>query len=332
MDLSTTYLGLELKNPLVAGASPLSRSVDSCRELEDAGASAIVMYSLFQEQIENDSVLHDHTMEYGTDSFAEALSYMPHHVGFQRGPEEYIKHVADVKQAVGIPIIGSLNGTSAGGWVEHACKLEDAGADAVELNIYFVASDPGMTGQEVEDRHVEILRAVKDSVRIPVAIKLGPYFSALANFAHRLEDSGADGLVLFNRFYQSDIDLEDMEIISDLRFSAPHEMRLPLRWIAILDAHIDMSLAASTGVYTSFDVLKLMMVGADAVMLCATLLRNGTRSIETILEGIREWMEDHEFQSIQQMQGSMNQVTCPNPAAFERGNYLRELNAFRLIV
>lgn len=332
MDLSTTYLGLELKNPLIAGASPLSRSLDSCRELEDAGAAAIVMYSLFQEQIEYDSVLHDHYMSYGAESYAESLSYMPHHVGFPRGPDEYLEHLSDVKQAVDIPVIASLNGTSVGGWVEHAKQMQDAGADGVELNVYYVAADPEITGKEVEDRHLEILEAVKKEVTIPVAMKLGPYFSALANFANRLDDAGVDGLVLFNRFYQPDIDLELLEIVSDLQFSAPHEMRLPLRWIAILDAQIEASLAATTGVYTSSDVLKLMMAGADAAMLCATLLRNGIPSIKTILSGMREWMEDHEYQSIRQMQGSMNQVTCPNSAAFERGNYMRELNEFRPFV
>ncbi len=332
MDMTTTYLGLELKSPLVAGASPLSRSIDSCRVLEDGGAAAIVLYWLFQDKIENDSVLHDHYMDYGADSFAEALSYMPHHVGFPRGPDEYIEHLGKIKKAVDIPVIGSLNGTSVGGWVEHARMMQDAGADAVELNVYFVAADPDTTAQEVEARHFDILEAVKAAVTIPVALKLGPYFSALSNFAHQLDARGADGLVLFNRFYQPDIDLEELEIISDLRFSAPHEMRLPLRWIAILDAHIDASLAATTGVYTSFDVLKLMMAGADVAMLCATLLRNGIHSIQFILEGMREWMEDHEYESIRQMQGSMNQVTCPNPTAFERGNYMKELNTFRPFV
>ncbi len=332
MDLSTTYLGLELKNPLVAGASPLSRSLDTCRELEDAGASAIVMYSLFQEQIESDAVLHDHYMEYGSDSFAEALSYMPRHVGFPRGPEEYIEHLAKVKQAVDIPVIGSLNGTSVGGWIEHARMMQDAGASAIELNTYIIAADVETSGRDIEKRHLEIIEAVKKAVTIPVAMKIGPYFSAMAHFAQQLDDAGADGLVLFNRFYQPDIDLEELEIVSDLRFSAPHEMRLPLRWIAILDAHLDASLAATTGVYTSFDVLKLTMAGADATMLCATLLRNGVHSIQHILEGMREWMEDHEYYSVKQMQGSMNQVTCPDPASFERGNYMRELNTFRPFV
>ncbi len=332
MDLSTTYLGMELKNPLVAGASPLSRSLDSCRELEDAGAAAIVMYSLFQEQIENDAVAHDHYMDYGTDSFAEALSYMPHHLGFPRGPDEYIENLAKVKQAVDIPVIGSLNGASVGGWVEHARMMQDAGADGIELNVYLVAADVETSGRDIEQRHIDILEAVKKAVTIPVAVKLGPYFSAMAHFAQQLEDAGADGLVLFNRFYQPDIDLEELEIVSDLRFSAPHEMRLPLRWIAILDAHLDASLAATTGVYTSFDVLKMMMAGADVTMLCATLLRNGVPSIQFILEGMREWMEDHEYHSVKQMQGSMNQVTCPNPTAFERGNYMRELNTFRPFV
>lgn len=332
MDLSTTYMGMELKNPLIAGASPLSRDLDTVRSLEDAGVAAIVMYSLFQEQIEHESVLHDHYMDYGVDSYAEALSYVPVQVGFPRGPEDYLEHLAAVKQAVGIPVIASLNGSSVGGWIEYAKKMQQAGADGIELNLYYVAADPDITANEIESRYLDVLNAVKSEVTIPVAVKLGPYFSAFANFARRIDRCGADGLVLFNRFYQPDIDLENLEIISDLRFSAPHEVRLPLRWIAILDAQINASLAATTGVYTSFDVLKLMLAGADAAMLVATLLRNGVRAVGFILEGMQEWMEDHEYTSIKQMQGSMNQLTCPNPTAFERGNYMRELNAFRQMV
>jgi len=329
MDLSTNYLGMELKNPLVAGASPLSREVDTVRELEDAGVAAVVMYSMFEEQIEHDATIHDHYLEYGTDSFAEALSYVPQQVRFPRGPDEYLEHISRLKAAVDIPIIASLNGTSRGGWIKYAAQMEQAGANAVELNLYYVAADADLSGQEIEERYLDVVREVKRTVGVPVAVKLGASFSAFANFAKQLDSAGADGLVLFNRFYQPDIDLENLDIIPDLRLSAPHEMRLPLRWIAILDPLVECSLAATTGIYTSFDVLKMMLAGADVTMLVATLLRNGTGAIRFILEGMREWMEDHEYASIQQMQGSMNQLTCPNPVAFERGNYMRELHAYR---
>lgn len=329
MDLSTNYLGLELANPLVAGASPLSREVGTVRELEDAGIAAVVLYSIFEEQIEHDAAIHDHYLEFGADSFAEALSYVPQQVTFPRGPDEYLEHIAALKRAVKVPIIASLNGTSRGGWIEHAKRIEQAGADALELNLYYVAADADVSAKDVEDRYVEIVREVKRGVGIPVAVKLGAAFSAFANFARQIDHAGADGLVLFNRFYQPDIDLENLEVIPDLRLSAPHEMRLPLRWIAILDPLVDCSLAATTGIYTSFDVLKMMLVGADATMLVATLLRNGIGAVKFILDGMREWMEDHGYSSIQQLQGSMNQLTCPNPVAFERGNYMRELHAYR---
>jgi dihydroorotate dehydrogenase (fumarate) len=329
MDLSTSYMGLNLKNPLVAGASPLSRETGAIRQLEDAGISAVVLYSLFEEQIEHDAVSDAHFRDFGTDSFAEALSYVPQQVGFPRGPDEYVEHVRKMKAALEIPVIASLNGTSTGGWIEYAKKIEQAGADALELNVYYVAADPHITGKEVEDRHVDILRAIKKSVRIPVAVKHSPSFSAFANFAKRLDEAGADALVLFNRFYQPDIDLENLEVISDLRLSAPHEMRLPLRWIAILDPMVNASLAATTGIYTSFDVLKLMLAGADVTMLVATLLRNGIGAVNFILEGMREWMEDHEYESVRQLQGSMNLQSVANPVTFSRGNYMRELQSYR---
>jgi dihydroorotate dehydrogenase (fumarate) len=329
MDLSTQYLGLELKNPLVAAASPMTREVGSARKLEDAGVSAIVMYSVFEEQIEHEAAEHDHYLEFGAESFAEALSYMPTHVGFPRGSDDYLEHVAALKNALDVPLIASLNGTSTGGWTEYAKRIEEAGADALELNVYYVAASPATGSDQIEQRYIDVLTAVRSSVRIPVAIKLNPFISAMAHFAKRLDDAGADGLVLFNRFYQPDIDLEELEIVPDLQLSAPHEMRLPLRWIAILDPIVDCSLAASTGIYTSFDVLKLMMAGADVAMLCATVLRNGFPAISTIIEGMKEWMDDHEYESIRQMQGSMNQMSCPDPVAFERGNYMRALNAYQ---
>ncbi len=332
MDMSTTYLGLELKNPLVAGASPLSREVGAVRELEDAGIAAVVLYSLFEEQIAHEYAEHEHYMEYGTEMYREAISYVPAQVGFPRGPEEYLEHLGKVKSAVNVPVIASLNGSSTGGWIEYARKMQEAGADAIELNLYYVAADADTTSEQIENRYLELVKAVKQSVSVPIAVKVGPYFSAFANFAKRLDDAGANGLVIFNRFYQPDIDLENLEVIPDLRLSAPHEMRLPLRWLAILDPVVEMSLAATTGIYTSFDVLKLLMAGADATMLVATLLRNGIPAVGFILEGMKEWMEDHEYASVTQMKGSMNQLTCPNPVAFERGNYMRELNSYRPVI
>jgi dihydroorotate dehydrogenase (fumarate) len=284
------------------------------------------MYSLFQEQIEHDAALNEHYLGYGTESFPEALSYVPPQVGFPRGPDEYLEHLAALKSAVDVPVIASLNGISAGGWTEYAKSMQQAGANAIELNLYHVAADPETTGAAIEDRYVDVLRAVRQVVAIPVAVKLSPYFSALANFARRLDRTGADGLVLFNRFYQPDIDLENLEVRADLRLSTPHEMRLPLRWIAILNPLVRASLAATTGIYTSFDVLKLTMVGADAAMLCATLLRNGTAAVGHILAGMREWMEDHGYSALKQMRGSMNQLACSDPEAFERGNYIKALN------
>jgi dihydroorotate dehydrogenase (fumarate) len=328
MDLSTTYLGLKLANPLVAGASPLSRDVDTVRAMEDAGMAAVVLYSLFEEQIEHEVGEHAHYQEAGAESFAESLSYLPDMDYFPRGPEEYLEHIRKVKAAVNVPVIASLNGHTSGGWVDYAKMMQDAGADALELNVYYIATDPRMTAQQVEDRYLEVVKEVKSSVNIPVALKLGPYFSALANFAVRVDEAGADGLVLFNRFYQPDIDLDALEVTPDLMLSSPHEMRLPLRWLAILDPLVKADLAASTGIYGAADVLKLMMAGANVTMLCAALLRNGIGSITEILADLKYWMEEHEYKSITQMQGSMNQRACTDPAAFERANYMKALQTY----
>jgi dihydroorotate dehydrogenase (fumarate) len=329
MDLSTTYMGLELKNPLVAGASPLSRQVDTVRTLEDAGVAAVVMYSLFEEQIEHEVAAHAHFEELGTESFAEATSYLPSVDLFPRGPHEYLDHITAIKKAVDIPIIASLNGTSTGGWVEYAKMMQEAGADALELNVYLIATDPNLSAQKIETRYFSILDSVKRTVRIPVAMKLSPFFSSLPNFARQLDEHGADGLVLFNRFYQPEINLETLELESDIVFSGPHKMRLPLRWIAILDAIVKASLAASSGVYTHEDVLKLMMAGADVTMLVAALLRDGPQVIGEILHKMTEWMEDHEYESIRQMQGSMNHKSVKDPAAFVRGNYMKALQEYK---
>lgn len=329
MDLTTNYMGLRLKNPLMAGASPMSRDVNSVRAMEDAGISAVVVYSLFEEQFSHEVGAHEHYESFGAESFPEALTYIPSLDYFPRGPEEYLEHVTRLKEAVDIPIIASLNGTTDGGWIDFSKRLEEAGVDGLELNCYLIATEPDVSAAGVEERYLDILRAVKRTVSIPVAMKLGPYFSSLAHFAKRLDEQGVDGLVLFNRFYQPDIDLETLEVVPNLVFSSRHEVRLPMRWIAILDPIVEASLAATTGVYGAHDVLKLLMVGADVTMLCAALLRNGAGSVvHEMLRGIDEWMEEHEYESLQQLQGSMNHATCSHPGAFERANYMQALQSF----
>lgn len=330
MDLTTDYLGLRLKNPLVAGASPLSRQVEDVRALADAGVSAVVLYSLFEEQIEHERAAHEHFEQAGTESHAEALTYLPNLDYFPRGPEDYIAHVGKVKQAVDIPVIASLNGTTRGGWVKYARMLQDAGADALELNIYHVASDPTVNAASVESRYLGVVAAVKEKVTIPVAVKLSPFFSSFAHFAQRLDEAGADGLVLFNRFYQPDIDLDELEVRPDLELSAPHELRLPLRWIAILDPLVKASLAATSGVYRGTDVIKLLLAGADTVMLCAALLKSGPQAARTILAELEAWMTEREYESVKQLQGSMNQRACENPGAFERAQYMKALQLYQV--
>jgi dihydroorotate dehydrogenase (fumarate) len=328
MDLSTTYMGLSLKNPLVPSASPLSREIGTIRQLEDSGAAAIVMYSLFEEQIKIEAEALDHFLSHGTESFAEALSYFPEPTDYRRGPDEYLKHIQQAKEAVDIPIIGSLNGVSLGGWIDYAQKIEEAGADALELNVYFIPTDPKVSAQEVDDLYVEILREVKSHVRIPVAIKLGPYFSALAYMAQRLDQAGADALVLFNRFYQPDINLEKLEVVPNVLLSTPQAMRLPLRWIAILYGHIQADMAATSGIHTAEDVLKMLMVGANVTMMCSALLKNGPGHLKKVLADLATWMEEHEYESVQQMRGSLSQRACPEPAAFERANYMKALTHY----
>ncbi|MBX3394871.1 MAG: dihydroorotate dehydrogenase-like protein [Phycisphaerae bacterium] len=328
MDLSTTYMGLKLGNPLVPSASPLSREVGAIRRLEDAGAAAVVMYSLFEEQISHEARELDHHLNFGTESYAEATHYFPNVSQFILGPDEYLSHVAAAKQAVDIPIIASLNGSTVGGWTDYAKMIEQAGADALELNVYQVATDPLVSGREIENRYIEILSAVKSAVNIPVAMKLSPYFSSMAWMAQRLDEAGANGLVLFNRFYQPDFDLESLSVVPNLQLSAPSAIRLPLRWVAILNGRIRANLAATTGVHTAIDVLKLTMAGADIVQLCSVLLKRGIGEIAEILANMREWMNEHDYQSIEEMKGSMSQKSCPDPAAFERANYMVALNRY----
>jgi dihydroorotate dehydrogenase (fumarate) len=332
MDLSTKYLGMQLRTPLVASASPISQELSGVRSLEDAGASAVVLYSLFEEQLHQEGLELEHHLNAGTESFAESLTYFPQSSEFRTGPDGYLNHIRKAKDAVDIPIIASLNGATLGGWANYAKQIEQAGADAIECNIYFVPTSMDISGSEVEKIYVDILREVKISVHIPVAVKLSPFFSNLANMAKRLDDTGADGLVLFNRFYQPDIDLDALEIKPNVLLSSPHELRLPLTWIGILYGRVQANLAATSGVHGPEDVIKLLLVGADITMLCSTLLRKGMSHLRHVEHGVREWMEDHEYESVHQMQGSMSQIHCPDPGAFERAQYMRAVKGLHHVL
>lgn len=331
-DLTTSYLGLALKNPLVASASPLSRQLDTVRRLEDAGAAAIVMYSLFEEQITHESQELDHYLERGTHSYAESLDYFPDLDHYNLGPELYLEHLQHVKRAVSIPVIGSLNGISSGGWVEYAQKIEQAGADALELNIYYVPTDVDLSGAELEESYVQLVRDVRARVKLPIALKLSPFFTSLPHMAKRFVEAGANGLVLFNRFYQPDFDLEALEVVPNLVLSTTHDLRLPLRWIAILYGRVAADLALTSGVHSATDILKAMMAGANVAMTASTLLTHGIDRLSHLLYTLNEWMEQHEYESITQMRGSMSQQAVADPAAFERANYMKELNSFNLYV
>jgi dihydroorotate dehydrogenase (fumarate) len=328
-DLSTTYLGLNLKNPLVASASPLSKKVDRAKKLEEAGISAIVMYSLFEEQIIHESLELDHFLNRGTESFAEALSDLPDGGLYSISPEKYLNQVAGLKKALSIPIIGSLNGVSKGGWTSYAKKIEEAGADALELNIYFIATDETMTSNDIEDMQVELVAEVKSAIKIPLAVKISPYVTSIPNFVKQLVDAGADGLVLFNRFYQPDFDLDELEVVHSLDLSTSADLRLPLRWISILHGKVNVDFALTSGVHTHKDVLKSMMAGAKVAMTASNLLHNGEQAISPILSDLEGWMKEREYESIQQMQGSMSQKSVKEPVAFERANYMKVLGSFR---
>lgn len=329
MDLSTTYLGMNLRTPLVPSASPLTEDVDSIKRLEDAGAAAVVLHSLFEEQLVWDRLeLHHHLLR-GSESFAEALTYFPEPIEFHVGPEEYLNLIRQAKAAVNIPVIASLNGSSLGGWTDYARKMQQAGADALELNVYYVSADIDTTSEQVENTYRDILVAVKSAVSIPVAIKLGPFFSSMANMARRLDDAGANALVLFNRFYQPDIDLETLEVRPNVILSTPQSLRLPLRWIAILYGRIKADMAATSGIHTAQDAIKLLMAGANVTMMCSALLRHGPEHLRVVEQGMREWMEQFEYESVRQMRGSMSQKNCDNPAAFERAQYMRALQNYR---
>jgi dihydroorotate dehydrogenase (fumarate) len=328
VDLSTTYLGLQLKNPLVASASPLSKKIDSVRRLEDAGISAVVMYSLFEEQITHESLELDHFLNQGTYSNPEAQTHFPDMESYNIGPEKYLELIQKIKQAVSIPVIGSLNGISAGGWVDYAHKIQEAGADALELNMYDIPTDEMITAAELEKGYVELVKEVHAKIHIPLAVKLSPFFTSLPNLAKRLVDAGASSLVLFNRFIQPDLDIETLDVIPNLMLSTSDELRLPLRWVAILYGHVQADLALTGGVHTSKDALKAIMAGANVAMTASELIAHGPDCTGPILTGMQTWMEQYEYESIQQMRGSMSQKAVADPAAFERANYMKALKSY----
>ena len=329
MNLETRYLGMTLSSPLVPSASPLTAEVDNLRKMEDAGASAVVLESLFEEQLRVErEELHHHLSE-NTDSFAEAQNFFPEPPGFKVGPEQYLEHIRRAKEAVKIPVIASLNGATPGGWTDFARQIEKAGADALELNIYAIPTDFDMTSEKVEAEYLEILRDVRAAVGLPVALKLGPYFTNMAYMARRFDEAGANALVLFNRFYQPDIDLETLTIQPAVLLSAPHARRLPMRWIAILFGRIKADLAATSGIHNAEDVIRMLMAGANVTMLCSVLLRYGIGHIRTIREHLIHWMEENGYESVEQMQGSMSQLRCADPSAYERAQYIKTLKTYK---
>ncbi|MCJ7441762.1 MAG: dihydroorotate dehydrogenase-like protein [Thermoanaerobaculaceae bacterium] len=329
MDLSTTYLGFKLSNPLMPGASPLVDDLDNVKRLEDAGAAAIVMHSLFEEQITHEQLGHLHAVEMHEDSFAEALSYFPRAEEYRLGPEAYLEQIRKIKAMVKVPVIASLNGTSPAGWLDYAKLIEQAGADALELNVYYLATQAWETSESVERRTLEAVRVVKGAVKIPVAVKLSPFYSALANLAKQLDEAGADALVLFNRFYQPDIDVEELEVVPSLQLSDSSELLLRLRWLAILSGHVKGSLACSGGVHSPLDAIKAVMAGAHAVQLVSALLKREPAYLQTVRSGMERWMEEHEYSSLSQMHASMSHQKSPNPQALERANYMRILQGWR---
>jgi dihydroorotate dehydrogenase (fumarate) len=328
VELTSRYLGLPLRTPLVASSSPLTGTLDGLRRLEDAGAAAVVLPSLFEEQLTADSLAVHGALEAGTGTFAEALDYLPEQDSYDTGPDRYLELLADAKRALAIPVIASLNGTTLGGWVHHARLLQQAGADALELNLYQVAADPAHASAELERRDLELVRAVRGEIAIPLAVKLSPYFTGLAHFAARLAEAGADGLVLFNRFYQPDLDLDTLEVAPHLVLSSSEELRLPLRWIAILRGQLKLSLAATSGVHRAEDALKVLLAGADAAMLASALLAHGPALLVDLERELLRWLTEREYASVEQLKGSVSQRASIDPEAFERANYLRTLRSF----
>jgi dihydroorotate dehydrogenase (fumarate) len=329
MDLSTRYLGLNLSHPLMPGASPMVDDLDTVKRLEDAGASAIVMHSLFEEQIRREQVSAFVHTESHEQSFAEALSYFPSSDAFALGPHEYLEQLRRIKGAVGVPVIASLNGYSLGGWLDYAKLMQEAGANALELNVYQLATDPDESGDSIEARTIEMVRAVRGAVRVPLAVKLSPFYTALGHFTRRLDEAGVDGLVLFNRFYQPDIDIEELQVRRAVYLSHSSELPLRLRWLAIISGRVKASLAVSGGVHTVVDVIQSVMTGAHAVQIVSALLQRGPAYLAKLRQELAEWLEEHEYHSLQQMRGSMNLESCPDPRVYERANYMLMLQGWR---
>jgi len=328
VDLSTKYMGLNLKNPIVPSASPLSHKIETIKAMEDAGAAAVVLYSLFEEQMRFEADEFDHYLEYGTNRFAESLTYFPEVPGYRPGQSDYLEHIHKAKAAVAIPIIASLNSTTPHGWTEYAKEIEQAGADALELNVYYVAAEAKQSGAEVEQIYLDVLKSVKQSLSIPVAMKLSPFFSSMGHMARQLDTLGADGLVLFNRFYQPDLDIARLEVMPNLTLSTSADLRLPLRWVAILYGRVKASLALTSGVHTPGDVIKAIMAGADVANVASVLLQNGVGRIGDLVNGVAAWMESHDYESVADMKGSLSQQAVSDPAAFERANYIKTLHAW----
>ena len=330
IDITTSYMGLKLKSPLVASPSPFSKKVDSIRKIEDAGAGAVVLHSLFEEQIIIEGNELDRFLTQGTESYAESLSYFPDLGNYNIGPQDYLDHVSQAKKAVDIPVIGSLNGVSTGGWIEYAKLIQDAGADALELNIYYIPTNSDITAQQIEQMYTDLVEDVKSSVNIPVAVKLSPYFSSMPNMARQLDRSGADALVLFNRFYQPDLDIENLVVKPDLNLSTSEELRLRIRWVAILFGNIKADMAITGGVHTADDVVKAIMSGANVAMMTSALLKNGIDHLKKVNSDLTDWMEKHGYESISKMQGSMSMQSVAEPAAFKRANYMKVLDSYKL--
>lgn len=328
MNLQTDYLGLTLRSPLVASASPLSEKLDNIKRLEEAGAGAVVLYSLFEEQLRREQLALHHHMTYGTESYAEALSYFPQTVAFHNDSLGYLEHIRKAKASVNIPIIASLNGTTQGNWEKFALQIQAAGADALELNLYSIPTNPELPGWQIEQTDVEIVQTVCRQLKIPVAVKISPFFSNMANMAKRFSDAGAKGLVMFNRFYQPDIDLEALEVKPNVLLSTPQALRLPLRWIAILYKRVKLDFAATSGVHTGEDAVKLLLVGANVTMMASALLKNGIDHLKVVERGLTEWMERHEYDSVLQMRGALSQIHSESPAAFERAQYIKAITSY----
>jgi dihydroorotate dehydrogenase (fumarate) len=329
MDLQTTYLGLKLAHPIMPGASPLVDQLDTVKRLEDAGAAAITMHSLFEEQITREQLGMVYHMELLDHGSAEAVSYFPQADEFRLGPHDYLEQIRRIKATVGVPVIGSLNGTTAEGWLEYARLIQDAGADALEMNVYHVATDPRESGAVVERRVIDIARTLKEQTSLPIAVKLSPFYSSVAHLASQLDTLGVDGLVLFNRFYQPDIDLQELNVVSSLTLSSSQDLLLRLRWLAVLHGHVKASLAVTGGVHSPLDVIKAVMAGASGVQTVSSLLKSGPGHVRTLVDGVRAWLEEHEYDSLQQALGSMSLQRSPNAAAFERANYLKVLSTWQ---